>query len=849
MTTPIFQWLIQQPTFNTSQLNYWPSIGLDVLGNSYVCYYTDGVISGQTNTGSYDIVVFKLDSKGHMVWIRQQPSFNTSGFEALPRITTDSLGNSYIAYEGDTPTSEQTQTGLSDIIVFKLDTNGNTLWIRQQPSFNTIDWNTNTAITCDPQGNVYVGYSSAGTVSGQTYTGGNDDIIIFKLDTDGNFQWTRQNSSFNTTLSDATVAITSDLSGNVYFAYDTNGVASGATNTGSRDIVIGKLNTNGDTIWVRQNPSFDTVGFDESCDITCDAIGNVYLIYATNGTASGQTNTGLTDVVIVKLDTDGNTIWVRQQPSFNTDDNDFLPAIASDPIGNVYATYVTHGTTSGQTLSAGVDLAITKLDTDGNTQFVLQQPFFNATGDNDSYVPRIAVDSRGNIYITNTTSGTNTGQTNTGGQDIVVFKFFYPGEERPSISSDTTDNLYLTYYTNGTITGQPSTERSDIVIVKKNSNGDTLWIQRDPVFNGVNSNRDPVIVTTIDGCYVVYQTDGTTSGAFTLFPDDLVVLKLDSLGAIQWVRQQPSFNTTRSDQSPTADVDSLGNLYVAYQTYGRASGGYRTSLKDRTDIVIFKMDPSGNVLWIKQSKTFNSFRGNYAPHLKCDQVNNLLYLADACEGRITGQQFSGEIDIVLVKMDLDGQVLTLSGGAPWVLQQPTFNTTFVDDEPVITIDSLGYLYLCYTTVGGAVSGQSNTGLADLVICKIDPLGQVIKVIQNNIFNTPDDDLHPSITYRSGFIYVSYQTYGAVSGQSHIGQADIVVIKINTVTLDVVWIRQTSDFNSTFDEIYPRITTDSGGNCYVAYSTNGTLMGLSPSMVNTVVLCRINTDGTFGWVKR
>jgi hypothetical protein len=97
------------------------------------------------------------------------------------------------------------------------------------------------SIISDSFGDIYVAYTTTGNVSGGSFTGGIYDIIVFKLDTNGNTLWTRQNNTFNTSLSDVSPSITSDLLGNVYVAYHADGIVSGHSNMGSTDIVVFKI--------------------------------------------------------------------------------------------------------------------------------------------------------------------------------------------------------------------------------------------------------------------------------------------------------------------------------------------------------------------------------------------------------------------------------------------------------------------------------------------------------------------------------------------------------------------------------------------------------------------------------
>jgi hypothetical protein len=419
MSNPVVDWVIQQPSFNTIQDDFEPSIAVDSQGNSYVAYRTRGDVSGQTASGLSDIAVMKIDTNSNVLWTIQQPTFNTPTSDFEPSIAVDSQGNSYIAYTTLGDVSGQTNSGLNDIAVMKLDTNSNVLWTIQQPTFNTTADDFEPSIAVDSQGNSYVAYTTGGDVSGQTNSGLRD-IAIMKLDTNSNVLWTIQQPTFNTPEFDSEPSIAVDSQGNSYIAYSTEGDVSGQTASGSFDIAVMKLDTNSNVLWTKQQPTFNTPQFDFEPSIAVDSQGNSYIAYTTFGDVSGQTNSGLRDIAVMKLDTNSNVLWTKQQPTFNTTADDFQPSIAVDSQGNSYVAYRTGGQVSGQTASGLSDIAIMKLDTNSNVLWTLQQPTFN-TPETD-IEPYIAVDSQGNSYIAYTTRGQVNGQTASGQNDIAVLK-------------------------------------------------------------------------------------------------------------------------------------------------------------------------------------------------------------------------------------------------------------------------------------------------------------------------------------------------------------------------------------------------------------------------------------------
>lgn len=822
------------------------SIAIDTDSNVYVAYWNNATTLGQTYVGgTYDVVITKISNNNVVQWTVHQPSYNTSGYGWQPNIAVDSVQNVYVTFPTPGTMAGQVKTGDFDVVVMKLDANGTFLWVSQQPDFNTTGNNTYPVIATDYASNLYVSYRTDGQVTGGTPTGG-QDIAVFKLDTDGNFDWIVQNPTFNTDHDDTQPTIAIDQYGAVYVAYWTEGgTASGQTNTGGNDIVVFKLDTHGETQWVQQNNSFNTYGDNEIPAIAVDKNQNAYVAFVTDGTASGQTNTGDSDIVVFKLDIYGNTIWVQQQPTFNTVQYDDYPTIAIDTGGSAYIAYTTTGVTSGQTFTGWTfDVVIFKLSINGYTQWVQQAPGFNTKGENIN--PAICIDTKGSIFMVYPTDGTIGHMPVSGPYDIVACKILTSIEKRPIITCDDA-YLYYLYYTNE----GKAEDQFTMVIVKKDFAGNTIWVRSDPAYNKVSSRNPTIVACVISFFYVVFQTAGETEPGQSLFPFDIVVMKLDSDGNIIWIKQNRTFNTTRSDEYPSADVDNDGNVYVAYQTTGRVVGGFRSALSDRYDIVVFKMDPNGTVLWVRQSKYFNSERGGRNPFVRVDHFRNAVYIVYSSDGRVYYQEIAGDSDVVIFKLNADTGAIVPRGTSLWVLQNQTFNTATFDENPTICIDNLGYIYLCYSTSpGGYATHLSSWGGFDIIMCKFDANGNVVKLIQSPVFDTSGDETNPRMTYRSGYLYVTYQTTGAVSGQSHTGQNDIVCMKVNTVTMDVIWIRENSKFNTIMNDTSPSVTTDSLGNCYFAFETTGIFYNQPfGNAYQAVMVCRLNSTGSFAWVKR
>jgi hypothetical protein len=452
------------------------------------------------------------------------------------------------------------------------------LWLKQYPSVSTVGNDSVPNIVSDSSGNTYITYwTSGGTVSGGTNAGGAGDIVVFKLDSNGSILWIKQERIMNSSGVDQVPVIAlDDLADNIYVSYQTSGTVSGGTAIAGNNIVVFKMNSSGTLLWIQQQPSMSTPGGDEPRGIVTDSSGNVYVSYlSTSGAASGGTNFNNTfDIIVFKLNTSGVLQWIRQQTAFNSNGNDLYPSISIDLSANVYIAYQAPGVTSGGTLFGPQDIIVFKMDSSGTLVWTRQQTIYNTSGDDS--VASISVDLSGNAYVTYQTTGTSSGGTKSTNDDIVVFKM--------------------------------------------NTNGTLQWIRQQPIINSTGTDSTPRIISDSSGnIYITYFTTGTTSGGTLTTSSDIVVFEMDTNGTLQWIIQQPIFNTNGSDTRPSIAIDSNYDLYISYQSTGTASGGTFIGTTGNSNIIVFKLQtfipPSAPIL-INQPHVFSQSTEvwwNYAP--------------------------------------------------------------------------------------------------------------------------------------------------------------------------------------------------------------------------------------------
>lgn len=180
-------------------------IVVDSGGSVYITGYSDGAFMTATPGGGNDAFLTKMDSAGNIVWTNQLINgygtiVDASASQYGYRLSTDASGNLYLA--GRTSGNFISASGGSGDIFFGKITasTGVPVWWKQvNPATYGAAINSaagtdygDGGIGTDSSGNIYVSGSTSGNLFATNGGGALLDLIVFKVDSNGNWIWGKQ---------------------------------------------------------------------------------------------------------------------------------------------------------------------------------------------------------------------------------------------------------------------------------------------------------------------------------------------------------------------------------------------------------------------------------------------------------------------------------------------------------------------------------------------------------------------------------------------------------------------------------------------------------------------------------
>ncbi len=162
--------------------------------------------------------------------------------------------------------------------------------------------------------------------------------------------------------------------------------------------------------------------------------------------------------------------------------------------------------------------------------------------------------------------------------DSIWAKSFYNNffENEIRTISQTTDGGYMLAGTSGNL------QSDDLLLIRMDAAGDTLWTK---TFAGVDDDDLNFLIPSIDGGFIM---GGSTTNTINGYPD-MLLFKIDSLGTIMWGN---SYGVPGEPDYATEIVRATdGGYFIA--------GSSRANIFFKYDMMLVKTDSLGNLQWSK----------------------------------------------------------------------------------------------------------------------------------------------------------------------------------------------------------------------------------------------------------
>ena len=379
------------------------------------------------------------------------------------------------------------------------------------------------------------------------------------------------------------------------------------TATAHSDIYVQKLDAGGNFIWAISFKGTSYV-FNRGIAIDSDTSGCLLVTGEFSGTVDfdpgvgvmNKTSNGEFDAFVVKLDADGNLLWVN---TYGGTSSDVASTVFADNFGNYYlggryyntADFDESSGVNNLTSNGLLDMFIVKLDHMGHFIWAISQG-----GSETDQISAICGDEFGNIYIAGDFSGTvdfdpglaiyQLMVTDTW-DDVFVQKLDSNGnfmwaksfsglgsDAGTSVTYHTSGFIYLTGCFTTTVDFDPgpgfynltSAGGNDIFITKLTVDiGDLVWAKKiggssQDISFALDTDQAGNVYFTGDFSGIVdfdpgVETFNLQSPSVVYFQDNIYAEKLNANGEFVWAY---SMGNTSYDESYSVDVDDSSNLYI-----------------------------------------------------------------------------------------------------------------------------------------------------------------------------------------------------------------------------------------------------------------------------------------------
>jgi len=286
---------------------------------------------------------------------------------------------------------------------------------------------------------------------------------------------------------------------------------------------------------------------------------------------------GNPDILLVKLDPQGNVMWQRTYGG-NAGAQDYGVATVSDQLGNIYVAGVVTSTTSL------MDVVVLKYSPSGS---LLWAQTFNGPANNFDVPSSMALGTDGSIYVAGTTySAPNQ-------PDYLLWK----------LNVNSSSLWHSTYDHNGLIDVATSVlidGDGSPIVTGASASTSNAWDYATVKYAAATGAEQDVARVNVPGLGLDNALAFTRSDQGSIYitgyrevngSRDMQTVKLNTAFNVEWVNEFDGYGL--NDEARSIDADADGNVYIC-GTSRTAQGG--------SEIVTIKYGPSGAELWRRRSK-------------------------------------------------------------------------------------------------------------------------------------------------------------------------------------------------------------------------------------------------------
>jgi hypothetical protein len=328
--------------------------------------------------------------------------------------------------------------------------------------------------------------------------------------------------------------------------------------------------------------------------------------------------------------------------------------------------------------------------------------------------------------------------------------------------------------------------KSDVFLIKADQFGNVIW---EKTYGSNNSDYGNSVIQTSDGGYII---TGSTNNDYSNKNKDLLLIKTDSEGTIDWIK---TFGGSKDDEGFSV-YETIDNGFII-------TGYSKNESTNIKEIYLIKTDYDGNSEWIK------SYRGSYGT----SRGNFVCQTSD--EGFIIAGSTGASSDGYIIKTDEFGNVI-------WNKRASTSGLFYSWGISICELSDDNIIFMGYGRI-------TNSDILNVFIEKRDIDGNLIW--SNSFGESPCFDYGTALlkTYNDNVI-ICGKTRNSDSDN------DLFICEIETIDGNIIWKEL---FGLSGNDCANSICISSDGSIIVAGYTNS--IGSGDFDVLLTKILRVNNN--------